>query len=77
MYHEQTAMMYEKDLQDLLKSQKLPELTPSRLYCSHCDPRFKLLSSPEKVRNNLLLEKQLRFRPDISRIEFRRDFKPN
>ena len=74
---EQSTMVYKADLKNLLKNDKLPEITPSRLYCSQCDPRFKLLSSPEKVRNNLLLEKQLRFRPDINRIEFRRDFKPN
>ena len=76
-YFYQTALLYKKDLQDLLKSQKLPEIVPSRLYCSNCDPRFKLLASPEKVRNNLLLAKQIRFRPDISRIEFRLDFKPS
>ena len=77
VYYEQTARLYKKDLQDLLKSQKLPDIAPSRLYCSHCDPCYKLLASPEKVRNNLLLAKQIRFRPDISRIEFRCDFKPS
>ena len=46
-----------------------------REYCSHCDPRFKLFFSPEKTRNNLLLEKQITFKSN--KIEFRRTFKRN
>ena len=43
--------------------------------CSHCDPRFKLIFSPEKSRNNLLLEKQISFQSN--KIEFRHTFKRN
>ena len=46
-----------------------------REYCSHCDPCFKLIFSPEKTRNNLLLEKQITFKSN--KIEFRQTFKRN
>ena len=41
----------------------------------YCDPCFRLIFSPEKSRNNLLLEKQISFQSN--RIEFRRTFKQN
>ena len=43
--------------------------------CSHCDPRFRLIFSPEKTRNNLLLDKQITFKSN--KIEFRQTFKRN
>ena len=43
--------------------------------CSHCDLSFKLIFSPEKSRNNLLLEKQILFKSN--KIEFRQTFKRN
>ena len=46
-----------------------------REYCSHCDPHFKLIFSPEKTRNNLLLEKQISFKSN--KIAFKPTFKRN
>ena len=47
-------------LEMILNSSK-SNVLPGREYCKNCDPRFKMLSTPEKTRNNLLLQKQLSF----------------
>ena len=44
-----------------------------REYCENFDSRFWLLSTPEKTRNNLLLQKQLSFKD--GHIIFNRPFK--
>ena len=50
-------------------------MDPGRENCAKCDPRHKIISAPEKARNNLLLNKQLSFKE--GRVIFRRDFKQN
>ena len=45
-----------------------------RAGCEHFDPRFKILQTPEKNKNNLLLQQQLSF--DNGHIVFKRAFKP-
>ena len=64
---------YKIDIQNILKDK--PAVDVGKENCSHCDPRFRLIFSPEKSRNNLLLEKQISFRSN--QIEFRRTFKRN
>ena len=48
---------------------------PGQEYCENCDPRYKLLSSPEKTGNNLLLQKQISFKD--GHIFFNRVFQQN
>ena len=67
------AKAYKIDIQNILKDK--PAVDIGRENCSHCDPRFRLIFSPEKSRNNLLLEKQISFQSN--QIEFRRTFKRN
>ena len=67
------AKAYKIDIQNILKDK--PAVDVGRENCSHCDPRFRLIFSPEKTRNNLLLEKQISF--NSNKIEFRRTFKRN
>ena len=61
MYLAQKAQSYKKELESILNSSK-HTVAPGREYCENCDPRFKVLSSPEKTRNNLLLQKQIRYK---------------
>ena len=61
MYLVQKAQSYKKELESILNSSK-NTVAPGREYCENCDPRFKVLSSPEKTRNNLLLQKQIRYK---------------
>ena len=61
------AQAYKIDLMNILKDKPIVHI--GRENCSHCDPRFKLIFSPEKSRNNLLLEKQISFQSN--KIEFR------
>ena len=66
-YLKLSAKAYKDDLMNILKDESVIPL--SRENCSYCDPRFKLIFSPEKSRNNLLLEKQISFQSN--KIEFR------
>ena len=72
-YLKLNAQAYKVDIQNILKDKPIVDI--GRENCSHCDPRFKLIFSPEKSRNNLLLEKQISFKSN--KIEFRRTFKRN
>ena len=72
-YLKLSAKAYKDDLMNILKDK--PVIPLGRENCSHCDPHFKLIFSPEKSRNNLLLEKQISFQSN--RIEFRHTFKQN
>ena len=54
------------DIENILKDK--PVIDVGRENCSNCDPRFRLIFSPEKTRNNLLLDKQITFKSD--KIEF-------
>ena len=58
LYLTQRAQSYKMELEMILNSSK-SNVLPGREYCENCDPRFKLLSTPEKTWNNLLLQKQL------------------
>ena len=60
LYLTQRAQAYKRELEMILNSSK-SNVLPGREYCKNCDPRFKLLNTPEKTRNNLLLQKQLSF----------------
>ena len=66
-YLKLNAQVYKLDIQSILKDKPVIEI--GRQSCSNCDPRFKLIFSPEKSRNNLLLEKQISFKSN--KIEFR------
>ena len=61
VYLTQKAQSYKMELEMILNSSKRNVL-PGREYYENCDPRFKLLSTPEKTQNNLLLQKQLLFK---------------
>ena len=54
-YLKLSAKAYKADLLNILKDK--PVIPLGRENCSHCNPRFKSIFSPEKSRNNLLLEK--------------------
>ena len=71
MYLAQKAQSYKKELELILNSSK-HTVAPGREYCENCDPRFKILSSPEKTRNNLLLQKQIRYKD--GHVVFNRTF---
>ena len=60
------AKAYKIDIQNILKDK--PAVDIGRENCSHCDPRFRLIFSPEKTHNNLLLEKQISFKSNKNRI---------
>ena len=60
IYLLQRAQAYKLELDQILNSSKRKVL-PGREYCKNCDPRFHLLQTPEKTRNNLLLQQQLYF----------------
>ena len=60
LYLTQKAQAYKMELEMILNFSK-SNVLPGREYCENCDPRFKILSTPEKTRNNLLLQKQLSF----------------
>ena len=70
-YLTQRAQSYKMELEMILNSSK-SNVLPGREYCENCDPRLKLLSTPEKTRNNLLLQKQLSF--ESGHIVFNRAF---
>ena len=72
-YLKANAKAYKMDIENILKDK--PVIDVGRENCSNCDPRFRLVFSPEKTRNNLLLDKQITFKSD--KIEFRRTFKRN
>ena len=69
-YLKVNAQAYKIDIQTMLKDKYIIDV--GREYCSHCDLRFKLIFSPEKSRNNLLLEKQISYQSN--KIEFRCNF---
>ena len=70
----QKAQDYKKEL-ELIFNYSKHRVLPGPEYCENCDPRFKLLSSPEKTRNNLLLQKQISFKD--GHIVFNRAFQQN
>ena len=70
----QKAQVYKRELELILNSSKQIAL-PGREYCENCDSRFKLLSTPEKTRNNLLLQKQISFKD--GHIVFNKAFQQN
>ena len=72
-YLKLNAQTHKNYLMNILKDK--PIVNIGRENCSHCDPCFKLIFSPEKSRNNLLLEKQISFQSN--KIEFRQTFKRN
>ena len=72
-YLKLNAQAYKIDLMNILKDKPIVDI--GRENCSHCDLHFKLIFSPEKSRNNLLLEKQISFQSN--KIEFRQIFKRN
>ena len=76
LYLTQRAQSYKMELEMILNSSK-SNVLPGREYCENCDPRFKLLSTPEKTRNNLLLQKQLSFKDGhiIFNRAFQQEFK--
>ena len=47
MYLTQRAQSYKMELEMILNSSK-SNVLPGREYCENCDPRFDLLSTPEK-----------------------------
>ena len=53
-YLAQKAQAYQMELEMILNSSKTNVL-PGREYCENCDPRFKMLKTPKKTLNNLLL----------------------
>ena len=57
----QKAQAYKLELDLILNSSKR-KVPLGREYCENCDPRFCLLQTPEKTRNNLLLQQQLSFK---------------
>ena len=65
-YLKLNAQAYKIDIQNILKDK--PAVDVGRENCSHCNPQFRLIFSPEKSRNNLLLEKQISFKSN--KIEF-------
>ena len=65
-YLKLNAKAYKLDIQNILKDK--PAVDVGKENCFHCDPRFRLIFSPEKSRNNLLLEKQISFKSN--KIEF-------
>ena len=71
LYLTQRAQAYKREPEMILNSSK-SNVLPGREYCENFDPRFKLLNTPEKTRNNLLLQKQHSF-PD-GHIIFNRAF---
>ena len=56
MYLAQKAQSYKKELELILNSSK-NTVAPGREYCENCDPRFKILSSPEKNQEQLIIAK--------------------
>ena len=71
IYLLQKAQAYKLELDQILNSSKRKVL-PGRVYCENCDPRFRLLQTPEKTRSNLLLQQQLYFKD--GHIIFKRAF---
>ena len=55
LYLIQKSQAYKLELELFLNSSKRKAL-PGREYCENCNPRFKLLQTPEKTCNNLLLQ---------------------
>ena len=62
---------------DLILNSSERKAPPGRENCENCDPRFHLLQTPEKTRNNLLLQQQLSFKDGhiIVRNAFQSNFK--
>ena len=60
---------------DLILNSSKRKVPLGREYCENCDPRFCLLQTPEKTRNNLLLQQQLTFKD--GHIIFKRTFQSN
>ena len=73
IYLLQRAQAYKLEIDQILNSSK-KKVIPGREYCENCDPRFRLLQTPEKTRNNLLLQQQLYF--EDGHIIFKRTFQP-
>ena len=74
LYLLQKAQAYKLELDLILNSSKR-KVPLGREYCENCDPRFCLLQTPEKTRNNLLLQQQLSFKD--GHIVFRHAFQSN
>ena len=79
MYLEEQQASYESDLKFMLRDfTKLNEdLDDGHRYCISCDPRVKILFSPKKTRNNILLSDQITYNQVNKVIQFRRNFKSN
>ena len=60
LYLTKRTQAYKRELEMILNSSK-SNVLPGREYCENCDPRFKMLCTPEKTRNKFLLQKQLSF----------------
>ena len=70
----QKAQAYKLELDLILNSSKR-NVPLGREYCENCDPRFCLLQTPEKTRNNFLLQQKLYFKD--GHIIFRSAFQSN
>ena len=71
-YLKEKAKLYKTEL-DIIIGKSKYQIPLGKEYCISCDPRFKLLMSPEKTLNNLLLKQQLSFKNN--RLIFRRSYK--
>ena len=71
-YLKEKAKLYKTEL-DIIVGNSKYQIPLGKEYCISCDPRFKLLMSPEKTQNNLLLKQQLDFKNN--RLIFRRSCK--
>ena len=71
-YLQEKAKLYKTEL-DIIIGKSKYQIPLGKEYCISCDPRFKLLMSPEKTLNNLLLKQQLNFKNN--RLIFRRSCK--
>ena len=74
LYLLKKAQAYKLELDLILNSSKR-KVPLGREYYKNCDPRFCLLQTPEKTRNNLLLQQQLSFKD--GHIIFRHAFQSN
>ena len=71
-YLKEKAKLYKTEL-DIIIGKSKYQIPLGKEYCISCDPRFKLLMSPERTLNNLLLKQQLSFKNN--RLIFRRSYK--
>ena len=71
-YLKKRAQLYKQEL-DIILGHSKHQIPLGKEYCISCDPRFRLLQTPEKTRNNLLLQQQLNLKDN--HLIFRRSFK--